>query len=68
MYRTDMPLAQHNANTVHALVTNIIEVKELDTSNSLPACYQTDERYFCEGNCCWKSSCKALTATWLRRN
>ena len=40
----------------------------LSSSKKPPVCYQTDERYFCQKNCSWKSGCKALTAEWLRRN
>lgn len=29
-------------------------------------CYLSDERYTCSGDCKWDSSCKKLTASWLR--
>lgn len=33
-----------------------------------PICFQSDERYFCQGKCAWSGKCKTLTAVWLRRN
>jgi len=31
-----------------------------------PACFQSDQRYFCKARCPWSHRCKKLIAEWLR--
>ena len=57
------PLVMHSAYAARELSAG-----QPHSSKKPPVCYQTDERYFCQKNCSWKSGCKALTAEWLRRN
>ena len=51
-----------------AYVSRAIPLTEINTNKKPPMCFQSDERYFCQKNCGWKCSCKALTAAWLRKN
>lgn len=67
MYRTDISFAHNKVSELYTLPSNELDVQQLKSSNIQPQCFQTDERYFCKGDCCWKGDCKALTATWLRR-
>lgn len=30
------------------------------------ACFSTDKRYTCTGDCVWRSNCNKLRAVWLR--
>jgi hypothetical protein len=68
MYPSDMSLTRHNVSTQQTLPANELAVQQLNSNNDFPECYQSDHRYICKDNCCWKSGCKALTATWLRKN
>ncbi len=31
-----------------------------------PACFRTDQRYFCTKRCRWAKECRKLIAEWLR--
>ena len=65
MYQSNLSLTPHNVKKRPA---EELAVQQLNCSNIYPECYQSDYRYVCKDNCCWKKDCKKLTATWLRKN